>query len=103
MGGMRRSVNNLFIRHVFKQCRTIILYAQVTQNKILLINNKVISPLFFLFCNIFILSLFIDYEKKMRLRGESVIKDLYKNEGLLRYVDYYSIIRTVSSYMIIDT
>ncbi len=58
-----------FLRHVFKQCRTIILYAQVTQNKILLINNKVISPLFFLFCNIFILSLFIDYEKKMRLKG----------------------------------
>lgn len=39
----------------------------------------------------------------MRLKGGSVIKDLYKNEGLLRYVDYYSIIRTVSSYMIIDT
>ncbi|RXW68390.1 hypothetical protein CYQ69_11280 [Enterococcus faecium] len=32
---------------MFKQLRTIILYAQVTQNKILLINNKVISPLFF--------------------------------------------------------
>ncbi|PQD92475.1 hypothetical protein CUM68_06015, partial [Enterococcus faecium] len=67
-----------FLRHIFKQLRTIILYAQVTQNKILLINNKVISSLFFLFPNIFILSLFIYYEKEMRLRGEVTTKFLKK-------------------------
>ncbi len=42
------------------------------------INNKVISPLFFLFPNIFILSLFIYYDKKMRLRGEVTTKFLKK-------------------------
>ncbi|EGP5227443.1 hypothetical protein EGN25_05910, partial [Enterococcus faecium] len=40
--------------------------------------NKVISPLFFLFPNIFILSLFIYYEKEMRLRGEVTTKFLKK-------------------------